>query len=203
DYRDQNHVFSGLIGFEFIGANLSIRDDAPSERVWGLIVTENYFDVLGVRPAIGRTFHAEPKQALNSDPYIVLSQGLWARQFGSDPNIVGRVVHINTHPFTVIGVAPQGFYGTIVGIAAEYWVPMMMQPQALPGENIEERSPTFVHILGRLQQGMTMEQAQAEMSTLAGHISREYPDTSKNVGAYVAPVWKAHYGAQDFLRSVL
>ncbi|MFZ0736246.1 MAG: ABC transporter permease [Candidatus Acidiferrales bacterium] len=203
DFRDQNHSFSGLIGFELIGADMSLRNDAPAERVWGLLVTENYFDLLGVKPAIGRTFHVEQNQALNSDPYIVLSQALWARRFGSDPKVVGRVVHINTHPFTVIGVAPAGFYGTIVGISAEYWVPMMMQPQALPAEDIEERSPTFVHIVGRLKPGVTMEQAQAEMSTLAGQLSREYPDTSKNVGAYVVPVWKAHYGAQDFLRSVL
>ncbi|HEY4740648.1 MAG TPA: ABC transporter permease [Candidatus Acidoferrales bacterium] len=203
DFRDQNHVFSALIGFEFVGADLSVREDAPANRVWGLIVTENYFDVLGVRPAIGQTFHSSPNQALNSDPYIVLSQGLWARQFGSDPNIVGRVVHINTHPFTVIGVAPQGFYGTIVGIAAEYWVPMMMQPQALPGEDIAERSPTFVHIMGRLRPGVTMAQAQAEMATIAGNLAREYPDTNKNIGVALAPVWKAHYGVQDFLRSVL
>ena len=203
DFRDQNHVFSALIGFEFVGADLSLQEDAPAKRVWGLIVTENYFDVLGVRPALGQTFHSAPNQALNSDPYIVLSQGLWARQFGSDPNIVGRVVHINTHPFTVIGVAPQGFYGTIVGIAAEYWVPMMMQPQALPGEDIDQRSPTFVHIMGRLRPGVTMAQAQAEMGTIAAHLAREYPDTNKNVGVSLAPVWKAHYGVQDFLRSVL
>lgn len=203
DFRDQNHVFSALIGFEFVGADLSLREDAPAKRVWGLLVTENYFDGIGVRPALGQTFHSAPNQALNSDPYIVLSQGLWARQFGSDPNIVGRVVHINTHPFTVIGVAPQGFYGTIVGIAAEYWVPMMMQPQALPGEDIEERSPTFVHIMGRLRPGVTMAQAQAEMGTIAGNLAREYPDTNKNIGVSLAPVWKAHYGVQDFLRSVL
>jgi predicted permease len=203
DFRDQNHVFSALIGFEFVGADLSVQEDAPANRVWGLIVTENYFDVLGVRPALGQTFHSAPNQALNSDPYIVLSQGLWALQFGSDPNIVGRVVHINTHPFTVIGVAPQGFYGTIVGIAAEYWVPMMMQPQALPGEDIEQRSPTFVHIMGRLRPGVTMAQAQAEMATIAGNLAREYPDTNKNIGVALAPVWKAHYGVQDFLRSVL
>jgi predicted permease len=203
DFRDQNHVFSALIGFEFVGADLSLQEDAPAKRVWGLIVTENYFDVLGVRPALGQTFHSAPNQALNSDPYIVLSQGFWARQFGSDPNIVGRIVHINTHPFTVIGVAPQGFYGTIVGIAAEYWVPMMMQPQALPGEDIEQRSPTFVHIMGRLRPGVTMAQAQAEMATIAGNLAREYPHTNKNVGVALAPVWKAHYGVQDFLRSVL
>jgi macrolide transport system ATP-binding/permease protein len=203
DYRDRNHVFSGLIGFELVGVDMSLRNDAPPERVWGLIATENYFDLLGVRAAIGRTFHPEPNQALNSDPYIVLGHSLWERQFGSDPNVVGRIVHLNGHPFTVIGVVPRNFYGTIVGINAEYFVPMMMQPQVLPGEDIEERWPTFVHIMGRLKPGVTIAQAQAEMSTLAADFQKEYPESEKRVGIYVTPVWGAHYGVQDFLRSVL
>ena len=203
DYRDRNHVFSGLFGFELVGVDMSLRNDAPPERVWGILATENYFDVIGVRAAMGRTFHAEPNQALNSDPYIVLGHALWVRRFGSDSNVVGRTVHINGHPFTVIGVAPRSFYGTIVGINAEYFVPMMMQPQVLPGEDLEERWPTFVHIMGRLNPGVTISQAQAEMSTLAADFQKEYPLTEKNVGIFVTPVWGAHYGVQDFLRSVL
>jgi predicted permease len=203
DYRDRNHVFSALIGFELAGVDMSLRNDAPPERVWGIIATENYFDVVGVRAAMGRTFHPEPNQALNSDPYIVLGHSLWVRRFGSDPNVVGRTVHLNGHPFTVIGVAPRNFYGTIVGINAEYFVPMMMQPQVLPGENIEERWPTFVHIMGRLKPGVTIVQAQAEMSTLAADFQKEYPKSEKKVGIFVTPVWAAHYGVQDFLRSVL
>jgi len=203
DYRDRNHVFSGLFGFELVGVDMSLRNDAPPERVWGLLATENYFDVIGVHAAMGRTFHAEQNQALNSDPYIVLGNALWARRFGSDPNVIGRRVHINGHPFTVIGVAPRNFYGTIVGINAEYFVPMMMQPQVLPGEDLEERWPTFVHIMGRLNPGVTISQAQAEMSTLAADFQREYPLAEKNVGIFVTPVWGAHYGVQDFLRSVL
>jgi predicted permease len=203
DFRDRNHVFSATIGFELAGVDMSLRNNAPPERVWGIIATENYFDVLGVRAAIGRTFHAEPNQALNSDPYIVLSQGLWMRRFGSDPNVVGRVVYMNDHPFTVIGVAPRNFYGTIVGIDAAYFVPMMMQPEILPGEDIEERYPTFVHIIGKLKPGSTIEQAQAELSALAKDFEKEYPNEEKNVGVFVTPVWKAHYGVQDFLRAVL
>jgi macrolide transport system ATP-binding/permease protein len=203
DYRDRNHVFSGLFGFEIAGVDMSLRNDAPSERVWGIIATENYFDVLGVQAAMGRTFHAEPNQALNSDPYIVLGHGFWARRFGSDPHVVGRTVHLNGHPFTVIGVMPRNFYGSIVGINAEYFVPMMMQPQVLPWEDIEERYPTFVHIMGRLKPGVTIAQAQAEMSTLAFDFQKEFPNSEKNVGISVTPVWAAHYGVQDFLRSVL
>jgi len=203
DYRDRNRSFSGLIGFELAGVDMSLRNDAPSERVWGIIATENYFDVLGAHAAMGRTFHVEPNQALNSDPYIVLGYALWTRKFGSDPNVVGRIVHVNGHPFTVIGVMPRNFYGSIVGINAEYFVPMMMQPQVLPWENIEERYPTFVHIMGRLKPGVTIPQAQAEMSTLASDFQKEFPNSEKNVGISVAPVWAAHYGVQDFLRSVL
>jgi predicted permease len=203
DYRDRNSVFSGLVGFELAGVDMSLRNDAPPERVWGIIATENYFDVLGVPPAMGRTFHPVQNQGLNSDPYIVLGHGLWARRFGSDPKVLGRTVHINGHPFTVIGVAPQNFYGTIVGINAEYFVPMMMQPQVLPGEDIEERWPTFVHVMGRLKPGITMAQAQAEMSTLDADFQKEYPNAEKGVGVFLTPVWGAHYGVQDFLRSVL
>ena len=205
DFRDQNHVFSALIGFELSGVDMSLRNDAPPERVWGIIATENYFDVLGVHAAIGRTFHAEPNQALNSDPYIVLGQSLWKRLFASDPKVVGRTVHINGHPFTVIGVAPPHFFGTIVGIDAQYFVPMMMQPEVLPGENIEQRAPTFVHIAGRLRPGVTIAQAQSEFTTIAAHLAHEYPNPNigNGVGVYVAPVWRAHYGVQDFLRSVL
>jgi predicted permease len=205
DFRDQNHVFSALIGFELAGVDMSLRNDAPPERVWGIIATENYFDALGVHSAIGRTFHAEPNQALNSDPYIVLGQGLWKRMFASDPNVVGRTVHMNGHPFTVIGVAPRNFYGTIVGIDAQYFVPMMMQPEVLPFENIEERAPTFVHIVGRLRPGATIAQAQTEFTTIAGNLAKEYPNPNvgNGVGVYVTPIWNAHYGVQDFLRSVL
>lgn len=205
DFRDQNHVFSSMIGFELVGVDMSIRNQAPPERVWGLIVTENYFDTLGVQAAMGRTFHAEPNQALNSDPYVVLGNGLWQRLFGSDRNIVGRTVHINGHPFTVIGVAPRNFYGTIAGIDAQYFVPMMMQPVVLPGEDLEQRSPTFAHLMGRLRPDVTIAQAQVEMGALAQHLQIEYrnPNTTQGVGVYVAPIWKAHYGVQDFLRSVL
>ena len=203
DYRDRNDVFSGLIGFEMTGVDMSLRNDAPPERVWGLIATENYFDVLGVQAAMGRVFHPVPNQGLNSVPYIVLGHALWVRRFGSDPKVLGRTVHLNGHPFTVIGVAPQNFYGTIVGINAEYFVPMMMQPQILPGEDLEERWPTFVHMMGRLKPGVTMAQAQAELSTLDADFQKEYPNAEKGVGVFLTPVRGAHYGVQDFLRSVL
>jgi predicted permease len=203
DYRDHNHVFSGMLGFELIGTNLKLEKEKQPQRDWGLIVTENYFDLLGVKAARGRTFHADDAHGPNSDPYIVLSDGLWHRRFGSDPKVVGKSLEINQHPFTVIGVAPRGFNGTMVGIAAEYFLPMMMQPQVLPGESLDIRNPTFIHIMGRLKPGVTLEQARAEVATIARQLQQQYPDTNRNVGGYVCPVWQAHYGLQTFLLPVL
>ena len=204
DFRDQNRTFTNMIGFELVGADMSLHNDQPPERVWGLMATENYFDALGVKADRGRTFHVESNQSPNSNPYIVLGRHLWKRMFGSDPNAVGRTVYLNRHAFTVIGVAPQGFYGTIVGLNPDYFVPMMMQPTVLPGEDLEQRAPTFVHIMGRLKPGATLAQAQADLETIASRLAKEYPNPNgKAAAVYVTPVWKAHYGVQDFLRSVL
>jgi predicted permease len=203
DYRDHNHVFSDMVGFELVGINLKLEKEQLPQRNWGLIVSENFFDVLGVKATRGRVFHESDAHGPNSDPYIVLGDALWRRRFGADPRVVGKSVEINQHPFTVIGVAPRGFGGTIVGIAAEYFVPMMMQPQALPGESLEMRNPTFVHMMGRLRPGATLGQARAEMTTIARQLEQQYPDTNKDVGAHVVPVWQAHYGLQAFLLPVL
>ena len=203
DYLDQNEVLSGLVGFELVPANMTWAGNKQEQRVWGEIVTENYFDVLGVPAERGRLFEAKDRGALNSDPYIVLSYPFWQRQFGANPGIIGQTININRHSFTIVGIAPRGFQGTIVGVAPDYWVPMMMQPVILPGEDLEQRSPTFIHLMGPLKPGVTVAQAQADLSTLARRIAREYPASSRNVGIFVAPVWKAHYGAQSLLLSAL
>lgn len=203
DYNDQNQVFSGMVGFELIPANMSWNGHNQNERVWGEIVTENFFDVLGVRAERGHLFKATDNRGVNSDPYIVLSHGFWQSHFTGDPNIIGRSIEINLRNFTVIGVAPAGFQGTIVGIAADYWVPMMMQPVVLPGENLQWRGPTFVHLMGKLDPGVSVAQAQANVSAIAQRLAREYPDFDRGIGMVVSPVWKAHYGAQDLLFKAL
>jgi macrolide transport system ATP-binding/permease protein len=203
DYRDQNQVFSGTIGFELVAALLKRPAEEQAQRNWGLLVTGNYFDVLGVPPALGRTFRAEEDTAPGGDPYVVLSDGFWRKRFAADPGVVGQTVQINLHSFTIIGVAPRNFQGTIVGLNPEYFVPMMMQPVVLPGERLDYRAPTFVHVMGRLKPGVSLEQARADVGTIAQRLAREYPDTNKNIGVFVAPVWRAHYGLQDFLLPVI
>lgn len=203
DYSAQNQVFSGVIGFELVPVNMSWSGHTQDERVWGEIVTENTFQVLGVRAELGRLFRPSDNRGPGSDPYVILSNGFWKSHFDSDPNIVGRSLSINLHSFTVIGVAPPNFQGTIVGVAPDYWVPMMMQPVVLPGEDLQWRGPTFVHLMARLKPSVTLAQARANVSAIAQHLSQEYPQYLHGITMAVNPVWKAHYGVQDLLLGAL
>jgi len=130
DWRDQNRVFSGLAAYKTIWLGLSA--EGGSGRVQGAMVSGNYFDVLRVRPALGRTLLPEDDRTPGAYPVAVVSYGLWQRHFGSDPGTVGREIRINGHAFTVVGVAPKGFKGTVVGELPEIWVPMMMEGQVTP-----------------------------------------------------------------------
>jgi predicted permease len=203
DYRAQQNVFTDMIGFELIGNVVRAKDEAQGERTWGELVTGNYFDVLGVRAALGRTFAPEEDGAPGGHPVAVISDGLWRRRFGADPLIAGKTMDFDKHPFTIIGVAPPEFGGTIVGLAVEFWAPMAEQPALLPGESLTERHPTFVHMMGRLKPGVSVEQAQADLSTISARIARAYPDSSRNIGIHVSPLYEASYGAQSLLRPVL
>jgi predicted permease len=203
DYRAQQNVFTDMIGFELIGNIVRAGDETQGERTWGELVSGNYFDVLGVHAAMGRTFAPEEDGAPGGHPVAVISEGLWRRRFGADPLIAGKTMDFDKHPFTIIGVAPPDFGGTIVGLAVEFWVPMAEQPVVLPGESLTERHPTFVHMMGRLKPGVSVEQAQADLSTISAQIARTYPDTSRNTGVHVGPLYAASYGAQPLLRPVL
>src|SRR5262245_21079524 len=131
DYRDRNTVFSGLLAYRFVVASLS--HNGVNDRAWGFDVSGNYFDVLGVKPALGRGFRPEEDQTQNSHPVVILSYAAWQKRFAGNPSIVGQKILLNTHPFTVIGIAPNGFVGTEVAYAPEFFVPMMMGKQIEPG----------------------------------------------------------------------
>ena len=119
DFRDRNEVLSGLFATRF--APVSLSRGGNNQRLWGYIVTGNYFEVLGVSAALGRTFTPEEDAAPLAHPVAVISHGCWQRRFGSDPGIVNQTVTLNGHPFTVVGVAPEGFNGTEVLYTPEVW----------------------------------------------------------------------------------
>ena len=180
EFRDRNEVFSGL--FSFTGAGLSLSGQGNPEQIFGLLVSGNYFDVLGVRPAIGRAFLPQEDAAPGAGPVVVLSHGTWSRRFGADPNVLGRTITLNRQPFTVVGVAPEGFRGTFAIGGPELWLPMSMHDQVLSGtfkEWFNDRRFLGFSVMGRLRPGVSRQQAEASMKTLARQLEQEYPEPNK------------------------
>ena len=181
DYRDRNDVFDGLVAYA--QRALTLSEGGRAERIQGLIVSGNYFTVLGVRPALGRGFLPEEDKTASSHPVVVLGYGLWQRRFGGEPGIVGKSLSLNGNPFTVVGIAPSEFEGTIAGGAPDVYVPIMMMEQisTTPFDRSNllfgPRSRTlsgWIQVLGRLKPGVSREQAAAAMTTLGGQIAREH-----------------------------
>jgi predicted permease len=182
DYRDRNTVFSGLLAYRFVVASLS--HNGINERVWGFDVSGNYFDVLGVKSALGRSFLAAEDQTPDSHPVVILSHACWQKRFAGDPAIVGQKILLNTHPFTVIGVAPKGFVGTEVAYAPEFWVPMMMGKQIEPGSTwLDDRASDNLFVVGRLKAGTTVAQAKAHLDVITEQMAKEHPQ--ENAGRRV------------------
>src|SRR5579885_2745631 len=165
DIRDKNTVFNGVLATDQV--QVGVQWHNQPELVNGELVSGNYFDVLGVKPAIGRLFVQSDDQVQERNPVVVLSFGYWQRRFGSDPRIVNDSLLINGHPFTVIGIAPPNFRSIVVGQAPDIFAPMMMKPQITPGWNdLDNRRSRWLNIFGRLKPGITAEQAQVGLAPL-------------------------------------
>jgi len=202
DFRDRNEVFSGLIAHQVLPLNLG-RGARP-ERVWGAIVSGNYFDALGVRVAVGRTFLPEEDRTPNTQPVVVIGHGLWQRRFGGDPNVVGQTVTLNEHDFTVIGVAPKEFGSTFSGAALDVWTPVMMKDYvARPHFSLTDRGSRWLMVMGRLRPGATVAQAQANVATIAGQLAQNYPQTNEQLGVEVYSLTRSPYGLKRTMRPAL
>ncbi|HWC17192.1 MAG TPA: ABC transporter permease, partial [Terriglobales bacterium] len=171
DIRDKNTVFNGVVATDQIQVGVQWHNEP--ELVNGELVSGNYFNVLGVKPAMGRLFVQADDQVQERNPVVVLSFGYWQRRFASDPRVVNDSILINGHPFTVVGVAPPNFRSIVVGQAPDIFAPMMMKPQITPGWNdLEERRSRWLNIFGRLKPGMTVKQAEVGLAPL-WHAIRE------------------------------
>jgi predicted permease len=185
DFRDRNTTFSGLVGYRISPMSVETGDGAA--RVWGYLATGNYFQVLGVAPAAGRLLVAEDDRQPGAAPYAVISYDSWQRRFLGDPTVVGRTIRINKLPYTIVGVAPRGFYGTELFYRPEIWVPMMMQAQIEVGNAWLESRPTHnTWIVGRLRPAVSAAQAAANLSAIAADLEREHPGPNRNLGVRLA-----------------
>jgi predicted permease len=184
DWRDESGVFSGLAAQA--ARPLSLEADGPADLVWSEVVSEDYFAVLGLRPALGRFFLPGEEAAPGANPYVVLSHHLWRERFGADPAVVGRRVRVNGHPFEVIGVAPESFHGLRrLGFWPDVWVPLGMHAVVLPerGDLRSDRDDRWLLAVGRLRPGLERERAEALASAFARRLEDAFPATNREVGA--------------------
>lgn len=179
DVRERNTVFSALAMYRVARIGLEAPDGA--HPVWGYEASGNYFDMLGVKPLLGNFFHASAEGAPGASPFVVLSYNCWKDRFASDPGIVNKVIRLNKHPFTVIAVAPRGFNGVERFYWPEVWVPIT-NVKEIEGYNwIQNRSDQNAWVAGRLKQGVTPQQAEANLNSIAAQLAREYPGTDEHL----------------------
>ena len=179
DYRERNHVFSDLLCWSETSFGLTtsnLTSGGQAEAVPGMLVSGNYFALLGVQPALGRFFLPEEDRASGANPVVVISYGLWQRRFGGAADVVGQSLSLNGYPFTVIGVAPRGFTSTRTIFTTDAWVPMMMQAQVQSlATLLNSRDARWVQMTGRLKPGVSRTQAEAELSAIERQLTVEYP----------------------------
>ena len=181
DLRERSSAFSGLAAH--CSFPVSLRHPSGAKIVMGQTVSWNFFDVLGVRPVLGRTFRPEEDETEGAGPVAILSHRVWEQRYGSDAEILGQTVFINDRPYTIVGVAPEGYTGLSTIMAPDVWVPTVMVNQAFPYHvNLEGRSDPWLTLVGRLEPDISLAQAKDELDRLAADLARDHPDDNTGKG---------------------
>ncbi len=200
DYAEQKETFAGIIGSQVTPACLTI--DERSIWMYGQIATANFFDVLGVRPILGRTFLTDEDQTQGGSPVLVLSETFWRRHFNADAGIIGRKIELNQHPFTIIGIVPAAFHGTMSGLICDFWAPLSMHREVANFGSLENRGDHWLHTQARLQAGTSIARAQSVVDTVGARLEQTYPNTNKQIRLHVLTFLEAPYGAQPIFSRV-
>ena len=186
DVRDRNEVLSNLLLYRF--APLSLSKDGNNQRIWSYEVSGNYFDTLGVRAIKGRTFSPEEDRTKLSHPVVVVSYTGWQRRFASDPNLVGKEILLNNHPFTVIGITAEEFRGTELIYTPDMFVPISMIEWVEPGTTwLDNRDSKNFFAVGRLRPGVGRAEAEASLNILAQQLAKEYPNINEGQSIILIP----------------
>lgn len=203
DVRDQNRTFSGVLGYHHEWA--TITSGETPQRIYAAEVSANYFDVLGVRPVLGRFFRPEEEARLGGVPYVVLSYSLWKTRFGGDPRIIGKSLEIQHQLFTILGVAPEGFIGCMPEIREDAWAPLA--PCTAPGCNdwpILHREDTWLNVMGRLRPGVSRRAATEDIDAIMRRLVAAYP--AAHLGANTItldPLWRSPFGGNVYFAESL
>src|SRR5215472_5463459 len=201
--REGQQSLAGIAACNFIP--ISLTGKRKPERIYGMLASANYFDVLGVRPILGRGFLAAEDERPGGAPVAVISYRLWKTHYGGQPNILGQTIEINQHPYSIVGVTPAEFQGSQTGVRTEIWVPIMMEAQLNPlGDLLHDHHQFWLLGFGRLKPGVTLAQAQEEMTLRLKREVRNYPEEHKGHDSVsVYPLWRNPFGLNQFLSTLL
>lgn len=202
DLRERNKSFSGMLAYHHDWLTLTGGD--RTERIYVANVSGNYFDVLGIRPVLGRFFRIDEEARPGGVPYAVLSYALWQTRFGGDPGIIGKSIEFAQHRLTVIGIAPQGFIGAMPGISTDAWIPLAANTDPGSNEYVEHRGHQWLNVVGRLQPGVSRANAQQDLDTLMRHLVVQYPESHLGTNTITLdPMWRSPFGANIYLSASL
>ena len=180
DLRNRNSSFNDLTAY--IVTQVALDTGGNLSQVWGVETSGNYFDALRIRAYLGRFFHASDEHGANSAPYVVLSYDYWHSTFHDDRGVVGRIVQLNKHPFTILGVAPPGFRGTLVFFSPRFFVPVVNRGQVEGANDLDQRGTrALMGVIGHLKPGVTPAQATADLNSTASYLRKNYPNEERNI----------------------
>jgi predicted permease len=200
DLRDHNRTFSGILAYH--NDWIALTGGAQPERVYIANVSANYFDVLGIKPVLGRFFLPEEETRPGAVPNVILSYSLWKTRYAADPAIVGKSIEIARHPVTVIGVAPEGFVGAAPGLRDDLWV--TLDPLGNDVWRMTHRDSVWLIVIGRLQPGVSRGQAAQDLDTQMHHIVMAYPDQHLGDNRITLdPMWRSPFGVNGYMAATL
>jgi predicted permease len=200
DLREQNQSFSGILAYNHDW--LTITGGARPERIYLANVSANYFDVLGVKPWLGRFFLPDEETRPDAIPYVVLSYSLWKTRYAGDPSMVGKSIELARHPVTVIGVAPEGFIGAMPGVRQDVW--LTLNPAGTNAYRMTHRGAPFLNVVGRLRSGVSRQTATRDLETIMARIVAAYPDDHLGVNTITLdPMWRSPFGANGYMATTL
>jgi predicted permease len=202
DLRENSHSFAGLLAYHH--DYMSITGSGKPVRIYGVLASSNYFEVLGVHPIVGRTLMPTLKNERAGAAEAVLGYDLWRNRFAGDPSIVGKTIQINLHPYAIVGIAPRNFHGCSSGLRSEIWIPMGMDSEIWGSNRINDRGVSWLNVLGKLKPGVDSSQAVSELNIAMQRIAALYPDTHRGANTISAdPLWRSPFGANVYLYGTL
>lgn len=198
DLKERLRSIPDLTAFRMVPLN--VGEASRTERAYGLLVSGNYFSALGLRPALGRFLRAEDVGPGAGEPVVVISYDYWQTRFAGTATALTQTIRVNDHAVAIIGVTPEGFQGTVLGLQFDLWVPATLVPVLLAGSReLEDRNLRGYYVMGRLSPSASIAQAQSEATDMMRQLAERYPASNGGVQAEVLPFWRAWRGPQGFL----